>query len=541
MPSPSLTATALLASFASYLFLKRYEPTDPLLLAGLLIVPPLIVASLQVELLGVVGSTSHSYSLYYFGLLSWIVTYRVSPLHPLSKYPGPTACKLSKLWLTFVGSRGKLHLYVKELHDKHGPVIRIGPNELSITDVSLLPSILGSNGMPKGPLWDGRLISRSDRKSAAAKEAARGDLINTRDLNVHAKSRKTWDTAFIPAAIKRIQGDTDATVDLSQWFSFFSFDFMGDLAFGGGFELMRDGDSDGLWHMMERGLYLPALTQQVPWCLGFLPYFSMAGKKESDALRKFALDQAKRRLQEGSIHNDLFYYLMDAKRLDAKPQPLPLVISNATLAIVAGSDTSATVLSNTFFFLLSHPESYHRLQSEIDEAFPPGDKDPTDTALLSNLPYLTAVIKESLRLLPPVATSLQRAPTVGTGSKVLSESFVIPEGTSVIVPPYTIHRDPRNFSPSPDKYIPDRWLAKDNDSEFVTNDDAFIPFSTGPANCVGKNLAMLEIRMVVAHIMRAFELQFSDGYDTQRWEEDLKDYFVMQKGSLPVNLTRRTG
>ncbi|KAF7373203.1 Cytochrome P450 [Mycena sanguinolenta] len=399
--------------------------------------------------------------------------------------------------------------------------------------------------MPKGPLWDGRLISRSDRKSSAAKEAARGDLINTRDLNVHAKSRKTWDTAFIPAAIKgykamlirrvaqlveALGSQTDATVDLSQ-----CFDFMGDLAFGGGFELMRDGDSDGLWHMMERGLYLPALTQQVPWCLGFLPYFSMAGKKESDALRKFALDQAKRRLQEGSIHNDLFYYLMDAKRLDAKPQPLPLVISNATLAIVAGSDTSATVLSNTFFFLLSHPESYDRLQSEIDEAFPPGDKDPTDTALLSNLPYLTAVIKESLRLLPPVATSLQRAPTVGTG---ISSFLKVPPSSFRLTQSIAIHgtflRALTSTSPT------DGW-QKITTPEFVTNDDAFIPFSTGPANCVGKNLAMLEIRMVVAHIMRAFELQFSDGYDTQRWEEDLKDYFVMQKGSLPVNLTRRTG
>ncbi|KAF7333641.1 hypothetical protein MSAN_02407100 [Mycena sanguinolenta] len=570
MPSLNLAPTALMASFAGYLFLKKYEPTDPPLLASLLLIPPLIIALLHEEPHGAFGSILQSYSLYYFGLLSWIITYRICPLHPLWKYPGPMACKISKIWLTFVGSRGKLHLYVKELHEKHGPVIRIGPNELSITDVSLLPSILGSSGMPKGPrmmpftmldssdsfseVWDGRIIiSRTDRKKATVKNAARGALINARDLKVHAESRKTWNRAFIPAAIKgyepmlirrvaqlveALDARTGTSVDLSQWLSFFSFDFMGDIAFGGGFELMREGDKDGLWHIMERGLYLPALTQQIPWVIGFIPYFSMAGKREKDALGKFASDQAMRRLREGSVHNDLFYYLMDAKPADSKPQPLPLVVSNAVLAIIAGSDTSATVLSNIFFFLLSHPESYKRLRLEIDETFPLG-KEPTEPALLSSLPYLTAVIKESLRLFPPVATSLQRAPMVGTGSKVLSESFVIPEGTSVVVPPYTIHRDPRNFSPSPDKYIPDRWLAKDNDPEFVTNDDAFIPFSMGPANCVGKNLAMLEIRMVVAHIMQAFELQFSDGYDTQRWEEDMKDYFVMQKGSLPINLTRR--
>ncbi|KAJ7806101.1 cytochrome P450 [Mycena olivaceomarginata] len=182
-----------------------------------------------------------------------------------------------------------------------------------------------------------------------------------------------------------------------------------------------------------------------------------AGSKRK-ALGKFALDQAKRRLQEGSVHNDLFYYLIDDKRTDAEPYPFPLVVANSVLAIIAGSDTSATALANTFFFLLSHPESYKRLQLEIDEAFPHGVKEPTNAALLPSLPYLNAVMylnypKESLRLLPPVVTSLQRAPTVGTGDKVLGVNFIILEGTSVVVPPYTMHRDTRYFSPSDEE----RW------------------------------------------------------------------------------------
>jgi cytochrome P450 len=83
---------------------------------------------------------------------------------------------------------------------------------------------------------------------------------------------------------------------------------------------------------------------------------------------------------------------MDDKRVDADPYPFPLAISNAVLAIIAGSDTSATVLSNTFFFLLSHPEVYKRLQLELDKVFPPGSKEPTDAAILSSLPYLNAVM-----------------------------------------------------------------------------------------------------------------------------------------------------
>ncbi|KAJ7364523.1 cytochrome P450, partial [Mycena albidolilacea] len=509
MSLPNSAATTLLASLVCYLFLKRYEPTDVPLLVGGLVVPPLIVTFLQPDsgnLLLVPGSLLRSCSLYYSGLLFCILAYQMEcqgfSLHPLSKYPGPIACRISKLWLTFIASRGKLHIYVKELHDAYGLVIRI---------VSLVPSLLGANGMPKGPLWDGRRISG---------KKGPGNLIGARDLKLHAEARKAWNKEFNPAAVKgyepilirrvtqlveSLRAQETRSVNLSQWLSFFSFDFMGDMVFGGGFELMRDGDKD-----------------------------------EMKALGKFALDQAKRRLQEGSVHSDLFYYLIDDKRTDAEPYPFPLVVANSVLAIIAGSDTSATVLANTLFFLLSHPESYKRLQLELDEPFPGGVKEPTDAALLSSLPYLNAVIKESLRLLPPVATSLQRAPTVGTGVKVLGEDFIIREGTSV-VPPYTMHCDTRYFSPSPDKYLPERWLGGDDatGTKFVVNEDAFIPFSTGPANCAGKSLAMLEIRMVVAYVMQAFELRFADGYDEERWEDELKDYFAMQKGSLPVVVASR--
>ncbi|KAJ7097746.1 cytochrome P450 [Mycena belliarum] len=557
-----MSALILLAALTCHLFFKRYEPTNIPLLVGLLLLPPLLLTFLTHDgSLGVstLKSLLHSYTLYFSALGLSILAYRASPLHPLYAYPGPVPCRLSKFYLAYVSSRGKMHLYVQRLHDAYGPVVRIGPNELSISDVSLLPNILGANGMPKGPLWDGRRIS--GQKGPAARAAARGNLINSRDLTLHAAARKAWTRAFSPAAIRgyepilirRVAQLAEAlagkgeggVVDLSRWLSFFAFDFMGDLAFGGGFELMRDGDSEGLWHIMERGLYLPALTQHVPWSTDLLPYLPRVGQ-EMRALGKFAFEQARRRLDAGSLQNDLFYHLMDESlRADAAPYPFPLVVSNAVLAIIAGSDTSATVLTNTFFLLLAHPGSYRRLQAELDGAFPVGGKEPTDAAVLAGLPYLNAVIKESLRMLPPVATSLQRAPTVGSGPKVLGDRFVIPEGTAVVVPPYTLHHDPRYFSPSPEQYMPERWLAHDDrdpDSakKFINNEDAFIPFSMGPANCVGRSLAMLEMRMVVAFVMQGYEMRFADGYDEGRWEAELKDYFVMQKGSLPVVLTRRS-
>lgn len=78
-----------------------------------------------------------------------------------------------------------------------------------------------------------------------------------------------------------------------------------------------------------------------------------------------------------------------------------------------------------------------------------------------------------------------------------------------------------------------------NGNEFVLNTTAFIPFSIGPANCAGKNLAWMEMRMVIVLIMRRLDIRLEDGYNPQRWYSDIKDQFVTMKGVLPTTLTSR--
>jgi len=129
----------------------------------------------------------------------------------------------------------------------------------------------------------------------------------------------------------------------------------------------------------------------------------------------------------------------------------------------------------------------------------------------------------------------------------------VPSGTAVQVPPYVYHRSSQYFSPSPDKFWPGRWLQRpdtekskkentaDGSSEENTihNQAAFIPFAFGPANCVGKHFAMIEMRMVIASLMQKFDVRFAEGYDPAEWEANLEDFFVMKKGPLPVVLTPR--
>lgn len=111
---------------------------------------------------------------------------------------------------------------------------------------------------------------------------------------------------------------------------------------------------------------------------------------------------------------------------------------------------------------------------------------------------------------------------------------VIPAGTQIYVPPYTLHRDPRYFPLSPDKFIPERWL---DDKELDTT--AFIPFSYGPANCVGRRLAKQELLMVTSTLLQRFTLSLADGYNSDDWPKQAKDYLTVTRAPLFVRAAKR--
>ncbi|KAH0838343.1 high nitrogen upregulated cytochrome P450 monooxygenase 2 [Lanmaoa asiatica] len=471
-----------------------------------------------------------------------ILVYRLSPFHPLAKYPGPIMCKISQLWAVVIYSRGKAHQYRKLLHDQYGPIVRIGPNELSVTDKDMLPYILGSQGMPKGPLFEGRRMTPISNK-----DMEHLNLISTRDLQRHAVLRKAWNKAFSNSPLRDYEDlmllrahqliNTLKAIFLIPPKSF-STAKHGHSSFGGGFELMRDGDTEQLLPNMSRSLYYACLCQAVPWfscVMRNLPYFGAPMR----ALGSFAFQRAKIRYDQEPIRKDLFHHLVDNNAMSAVESLFSLIVSNSLLAIIAGSDTTATVLKNIVFYLLTNPTYYARLREEVDAAFPPTETSSLDTEILHSLPVLNAVINEVLRLQPPVPTALQRAPARGTRGKLIGTHY-IKEGTHIQVPPYVLHRDPRHFFPHPNEFWPDRWSLDNLDSqEIVLDRSAFIPFSTGPANCAGKPLAILELRAVVSLIIMHFDMEFDDSFDPKTWMESLKDYFLLESGKLMVKMRVR--
>ena len=126
-------------------------------------------------------------------------------------------------------------------------------------------------------------------------------------------------------------------------------------------------------------------------------------------------------------------------------------------------------------------------------------------------------------------------------------SRFLPPGTSVTVNAFSVHRDPRNFFPHPAAFWPDRWLIASSSSSpdpiapkgFVHNADAFIPFALGPMNCVGKNLALQEIRMVVCAVMHRLQISLREGWDAEEYERGFKAYLVASRPVVPVVVRAR--
>jgi cytochrome P450 len=187
---------------------------------------------------------------------------------------------------------------------------------------------------------------------------------------------------------------------------------------------------------------------------------------------KFCYQRLQERRKLGSQRKDLFSLLLGEEDENGSKLTPEQLQAECLTAVVAGSDTTASVIACAWYLLVRNPHTYSRLQTEIDALFPNSEV-PADITRLAQAPYLNAVTNEAMRLFPPVLSGLQRtAPSHGL---VILDNYV-PAGTVISVPIGTIHRDARYFT-RPDEFLPERWL---DETKGVLKNSAFIPFSIGP-------------------------------------------------------------
>jgi len=184
---------------------------------------------------------------------------------------------------------------------------------------------------------------------------------------------------------------------------------------------------------------------------------------------------------------------------------------------------------------LKHPEVVQKLQAELDDAIPDIDAVPT-FAQVKDLPYLDAVIKETMRIHSTSSLGLPRIIPPGPGitlklsshSSVPNKEVHFPQGISLSVPAYTIHHSTAIWGPDADDFRPERW-EKVNEEQKA----AFIPFSYGPRACVGRNVAEMELALIVGTVFRRYDFELrQSGMET-------REGFLRKPLGLDVGMRRR--
>jgi cytochrome P450 len=216
-----------------------------------------------------------------------------------------------------------------------------------------------------------------------------------------------------------------------------------------------------------------------------------------------------RKKQEESIvvsekdngRKDMFHFLFNAKDSATNaPFSHPELLSSANLLVTAGSDTTSTALCSLFFYLSRNERIYDKLANEIRQTFRTAEDIRAGPELVE-CQYMHACILEGLRMTPSGPSELLR--------EVLSGGYEIDgtwysSGTLVGTPSYPVHYHQENFG-DPFVFRPERWIAEEERGstaiEVAKLKEKFNPFSIGPGACPGKNLAMLEMKITLSHIL----------------------------------------
>jgi cytochrome P450 len=224
---------------------------------------------------------------------------------------------------------------------------------------------------------------------------------------------------------------------------------------------------------------------------------------------------------------------MEDEELPAQEMTVARLTDEATILIIAASETPAKVLALITFHLLRHPDLVCKIRKEVN-GVPMGVSQRPSLSQLERLPYLSAVIKEGLRLHGGIVA---RSSRVCTSETLRIGNFDVPPGTPLSTSSYFIHRNPHLF-PEPSQFLPERWLVKDETREL---DRFLVAFGKGTRNCVGKNLGQAELYLALATVLKTFDFELFETDETDI--EFGRDWYVMQprKSSVGVRVVVKEG
>lgn len=469
--------------------------------------------------------------------------------HPLKHIPGPLSSRASGLPIAFRMRIGTIIPWIRAQHEKYGDAVRVAPNEISfISAETAWPDIYGfRTGKYKntGPyLKDHTWFPKQPNQVASIITAGEEAHSRIRRNVSHAFSDKALRSqepliqSYVDLLIQRLDehANQGKTVDIMRWYNFSTFDIITDLAFGVPLNCLRD-SNDHTWislvHSFIKASGILSTRARFPILALYDKLSALLSTKPSTVAARIkffhlARAQVGARLDKGldPNRNDFFNFIL--KNQDKETQQLSRgeMDSTATTLLLAGSETTATTLSGATFLLLRNPAAYAKLVREVRTRFIKAS-DITVEAV-NGLEYMIACLQESLRVYPPVPTGLPRV--VPAGGDYIS-GYYVAAGASVYVSQHATHHSSRNFR-DPDCYVPERWLGDERYAE--DRREVWNPFSFGPRNCLGKNLAYAEMRLILAKVLFHFDLKLVDEQDD--WMDGQKVFTLWEKPALMVKV-----
>lgn len=198
------------------------------------------------------------------------------------------------------------------------------------------------------------------------------------------------------------------------------------------------------------------------------------------------------------------------------------------LLIAAGAETTASLLSGVTYHLLMNPSVLAKLTGEVRNAFKTESE--INMTSVDNLEYLLAVLNEALRIFPPVPDNLNRI-TPKEGCMIAGH--YLPGKKYVAINQWAAPHSSANFT-RPYEFIPERWMG---DAEFMKDKRRVVnPFSVGPRNCLGRNLANVEMRVILARMILNLDMELCE--ESRGWLEANRIYLLFEdKPPLIVKLT----
>ncbi|GAM91553.1 hypothetical protein ANO11243_096050 [Dothideomycetidae sp. 11243] len=477
--------------------------------------------------------------------------------HPLRKIPGPWWAALSRLPYAYHHLRGTSHKYLQWLHAQYGPMVRYSPNEISaINGDTAWQEIYGFR---TGKLKDTQSFTKDLVWYPQGTDGV-PHLLNAPD-GVHGRQRRVISHAFSEKSLRNQEwlvqkyanllitrlGETEVSQNkpsnLAHWFSWTTFDVIADLTFGeSDSSVGGSATTQSYVAMLEGGARIAPKI----YCMRYWPslqriYQLVYGTPKNVQMRldfqAYVKARVLARVDDETNNKDRRQDFMSAilqKQSEEQDKgnegvTVAEIVSNAFLFLIAGTETSATVLQCATYFMLRDQDVYVKVKQEVRSLFK--TKDDITIESVSAMTYTNAVLTETMRIMPPVAAGFPRkVPASGAtvGDYYLPGNYDL----SISMSQHASYNSPSNFT-EPDYFDPQRWLgdAKYKDDNRAT----FSPFSFGPRNCIGRNLAYAETRMIFAKLVLAYDMQLEPGMST--WLDHCTVGALWFKPPLMVRLT----